>query len=388
MNLHEYQAKQLFSQYQIPVPPSKVISDIAELEQLPDQAWVVKAQVHSGGRGKAGGVKLAKNLAETIDFSQQLLGTELITPQSGGKGLPIDKLLLEPLSDIAQEFYLSLLIDRSQARLVMIASKAGGMDIETVAEQQPEAIFQQTIDPISGLQAYQTRQLAFALGLADKAINQFTHIGLALYRLFLDTDASLIEINPLVLSKDLQLLALDAKINLDDNALYRHPKLIELRDLRQEDAREALAKQYQLNYITLEGNIACMVNGAGLAMATMDLVKRQGGLPANFLDVGGGTNADRVAEAFKLIVSDSQVKAILVNIFGGIVRCDLIAQGIIQAMQEIKLDLPVVVRLEGTNAKQGQQMLADSGLKITATQDLSTASQQVVALAKGTDRIK
>lgn len=386
MNLHEYQAKGLFSDYGIPVPTGQVIASISEVNGFTDGAWVVKAQVHAGGRGKGGGVKRVNSLAELEAAARELLGGQLVTHQTGPKGLPIDKLLVESPCVIARELYLGALIDRSRNQLVFMASGMGGMDIEAVAASEPDKILQVAVDPVSGLQAYQCRQIGFGLGLEGAQIKELTHIMLGLYRLFIEKDLSLVEINPLVITGEGRLLALDAKINLDDNALFRHKDLEELRDPMQEDPTEHKAQQFDLNYVTLDGNIGCMVNGAGLAMATMDIIKLYGGEPANFLDVGGGTTAERVAEALKLIVADDKVEAILVNIFGGIVRCDLIADGILQAIREIGLHIPVVVRLEGTNAEAGRELLnsaglAGSGLSIIAATDLQDAAVKVVQAA-------
>ncbi|WP_455198632.1 ADP-forming succinate--CoA ligase subunit beta [Kaarinaea lacus] len=389
MNLHEFQAKRLFADYGIPVPDGHLVTSVAEAREIarwPNEAggWVVKAQVHSGGRGKAGGVKrLSDDPAELEVAAREMLGTRLVTNQTGPEGLPVDKLLIEAPCQIDRELYLGALIDRSQCQLVFIASSMGGMDIEKVAAENPDAILQVAVDPVTGLQAYQCRQIAFGLGLTGGQIKDVTKIMLGLYKLFMEKDLSLVEINPLVITEQGALLALDAKINLDDNALFRHRDLEELRDPMQEDPTEHRAQQFDLNYVTLDGNIGCMVNGAGLAMATMDLIKLHGGEPANFLDVGGGTTADRVAEALKLIVADEKVKAILVNIFGGIVRCDLIADGIIQAIKEIELSVPVVVRLEGTNAQVGRDRLEQSGLSIITAEDLSDAAVKVVKASEG-----
>ncbi|NOX75509.1 MAG: ADP-forming succinate--CoA ligase subunit beta [Gammaproteobacteria bacterium] len=385
MNLHEYQAKQLFADYGIAVPKGQIIGSVAEARELPGllggSGWVVKAQVHAGGRGKGGGVKMVSDLGELETAVRQMLSSRLITHQTGPAGLPVDKLLVEAPCDIDKELYLGALIDRSRNRLVFMASRMGGMDIEQVAASDPEQILQIAVDPIAGLRAYQCRQLAFGLGLNAPQMKEFTGIMMGLYRLFTEKDLSLVEINPLVITKTGELLALDAKINLDDNALYRHKDLQGLRDPSQEDPTEHKAAQFDLNYVTLDGNIGCMVNGAGLAMATMDLIKLHGGDPANFLDVGGGTTAERVAEALKLIVADKKVKAILVNIFGGIVRCDLIAEGIEQAIRDINLSVPVVVRLEGTNAEAGLEHINNSGLAIITADSLSDAAVKVVKAA-------
>ena len=386
MNLHEYQSKQLFSRFGIPVPDGVLIDspDNAEavLASVSSEKVVVKAQVHAGGRGKAGGVKLVDNHAQAVSETKRMFANRIVTKQTGEAGLPVSAVWIEEPTDIGREIYLSVLVDRETRRILFMASSAGGMNIEEVAAETPEKIHTITVHPASGLQGFHCRKLAFALHLEGTQIREFQKIMFALYELFIANDASLIEINPLVVTADGHLIALDAKINLDDNALYRHADLLEMRDISQEDEREAKAAEHDLNYITLDGNIGCMVNGAGLAMATMDLVKLHGGLPANFLDVGGGTTAERVAEAFKLILSDDKVKAVLVNIFGGIVRCDLIAEGIINAVKEVGIEVPVVVRLEGTNAQQGLQMLDDSGLSLSTASDLTEAAKAVVAAAQ------
>ncbi len=385
MNLHEYQSKQLFARQGIPVPAGKPAFSVFEAREaaqaLGGERWVVKAQVHAGGRGKAGGVVLVDTLDQVEAEAERLLGSRLVTRQTGEPGLPINVLLIEEPTAIARELYLSALVDRESRRILFMASSAGGMNIEEVAAQTPEQIHTIHIDPVAGLQGYQCRKLAFHLGLQGAQVREFQRFMQGLYSLFVMSDASLVEINPLVVDKGGALIALDAKINLDDNAFYRQGELVAMRDISQEDEREAAAREHDLNYITLDGNIGCMVNGAGLAMATMDLVQLQGGSPANFLDVGGGATAERVAEAFKLILSDAKVEAVLVNIFGGIVRCDLIADGIIQAVKEVGVEVPVVVRLEGTNAAQGLEKLTESGLAITTAADLTEAAQQVVAAA-------
>ncbi|NOX08951.1 MAG: ADP-forming succinate--CoA ligase subunit beta [Gammaproteobacteria bacterium] len=384
MNLHEYQAKQLFNQYGIPTPAGQVAGTVeavlAAARELGGDQWVIKAQVHAGGRGKGGGVELISGLDALADKAEALLGSYLVTPQTGTEGLPIHEVLIETPVAMEQELYLGALVDRASERIVFMACRAGGMNIEEVASNDPDAILTEQVDPAAGLQAYQCRKLGVGLGLKGAQLGQLTRIMLGLYRLFQDKDISLLEINPLVITESGDLLALDAKINLDDNALFRQKALLEIRDISQEDEKERIASEHELNYITLEGNIACMVNGAGLAMATMDLIKLQGGEPANFLDVGGGATAARVTEAFKLILSDSKVRAILVNIFGGIVRCDLIAEGIITAVREVGTELPVVVRLEGTNVEQGRALLQDSGLNVVAISDLSEAAKKVVAM--------
>jgi len=386
MNIHEYQAKQLFRSYGIPAPDGKPAASPQEAEraarELGGEGWVVKAQVHAGGRGKAGGVKLTKAVEEVAGLSRALLGKRLVTQQTDSLGLPVHKLLIEKTYPIKRELYLSLLVDRGTERMVFIASAAGGMDIETVAHEAPEKIISILIHPAAGLQANQCRQIAYALGLKGQQIKALTGIMQGMYNLFLDKDASQIEINPLIETEAGDLLALDAKINFDDNAVAAHPDILALRDAEQEDAKENKAQQYGLNYITLDGTIGCMVNGAGLAMATMDLVKLKGGTPANFLDVGGGTNVEKVCEAFKLILSDRNVKAVLVNIFGGIVQCDIIASGILAAIKQVHVAVPVVVRLEGTNAEQGRALLNNTGLNLYAADDLTHAAEQVVALAE------
>jgi len=387
MNIHEYQAKKLFTQYGIRVPTGIIAASAEEAKQvaktLGGESWVVKAQVHAGGRGKAGGVKRVSGLTELQHVVEHLLGINLVTHQTGPNGLPVNKVLIESLSSIERELYLSVLIDRSNERLVMMASGKGGMDIEELAANDPDQIISVQINPIVGLQAYQCRQVAFAIGLVGSQVKELTQTMNGLYRLFTDKDLSLIEINPMIITTQGELVALDAKINIDDNALYRQAELAELRDPTQEDEREYRAKQHELNYVTLSGSIGCMVNGAGLAMATMDLIKLQGGEPANFLDVGGGITRERVVEALKLIISDSHVRTILVNIFGGIVRCDLIADGLIQAMREIDLQIPVVVRLEGTNAERGLQLLDESGLAVITAESLTEAASKAVTAAKG-----
>jgi succinyl-CoA synthetase beta subunit len=386
MNIHEYQAKQLFQNYAIRIPEGRVATTAIEAEkiaqELTNESWVVKAQIHAGGRGKVGGVKVAKTPEEVFTFTHELLGTRLFTNQTDAAGLPIDSVLIEKTYPIKRELYLSLLIERNAERLVFVASAAGGMDIETVAHEMPEQIVTVTIHPATGLQASHCRRIAYALKLERAQQLQLEIIMRGMYDLFWEKDASQIEINPLIETENSELIALDAKINFDDNALALHPDILALRDIRQEEAKENEAQQFGLNYIALDGNIGCMVNGAGLAMATMDLVKLKGGFPANFLDVGGGTNVEKVCEAFKLILSDGTVKAVLVNIFGGIVKCDVIAEGILAAMAQIEVNVPVVVRLEGTNAEQGRALLTNTGLKLYAANDLNHAAEQVVALAE------
>ncbi|MGH8311711.1 MAG: ADP-forming succinate--CoA ligase subunit beta [Gammaproteobacteria bacterium] len=387
MNLHEYQAKRLFAAYDIPVPngrPATTPDAAAEAARdLGGSLWVVKAQVHAGGRGKAGGVKLCRSHDEVRVAAAALLGQRLTTHQTGPAGLPINTVLVEVGSDIERELYLSVLVDRAREQLVFMASAAGGMEIEEVAARTPGQIFRVWVHPAAGVQPHQVRDLAFGLGLGQKEQQAaFGKIVNGLYRLFMDKDASLVEINPLIVTAGGRVLALDAKVNLDDNALYRQTELAAMRDVSQEDARESEARQHELNYVSLDGDIACMVNGAGLAMATMDIIKLHGGRPANFLDVGGGATKERVTVAFKLILSNRSVKAILVNIFGGIVRCDLIAEGIIAAVKDVGVRVPVVVRLEGTNVEQGKALLAKSGLAITPANDLTDAAEKVVASIK------
>lgn len=387
MNLHEYQAKSLFKQYGLPVPQGELLTakDQATslLNKLGGGQWVIKAQVHAGGRGKAGGVKLVQGQQQACDFIDSLHGSRLVTYQSDAAGQPVDQLLIEVPCVIARELYLGAVIDRSLQQLVIMASTEGGVEIEKVAEQSPEKILTTAVHPMVGLQPFQARQLAFGLGLQGEQIKQFSGLLLSLARLFIENDLSLLEINPLVVTDSGQLLCVDGKINIDDNALYRHPELALLRDTRQEDEREVQAREWDLSYIALDGNIGCMVNGAGLAMATMDLIKLHGGAPANFLDVGGTATKERVAEAFKIILSDDSVTGVLVNIFGGIVRCDLIAEGIIGAVKEVGVTVPIVVRLEGNNADKGLQLLEQSGVSISAIQDLEGAAREIVALVSG-----
>ncbi len=382
MNLHEYQAKALFAQYGMPVPNNMVAATPEEAkagaESLATQKVVVKAQVHAGGRGKAGGVKLVDTPAEAAEFAKSLLGTNLVTIQTDAGGQPINTVLIEETSNIESELYLGMVIDRASQRVVIMASTEGGMDIETVAHETPEKILKAELNPLVGVMPYQCRELAFGLGLKGKQIKQFGSLLTGLCKLFVEKDLALVEINPLVITKEEDLICLDGKINIDGNALYRHPDLEELRDKSQEDERELRASEWDLNYVALEGNIGCMVNGAGLAMATMDIIKLKGGQPANFLDVGGGATKERVAEALKIILSDPDVKGILVNIFGGIVRCDLIADGIIAAVGEVGIEVPVVVRLEGTKAKEGRELLDKSGLNLQSASDLGDAAEKIV----------
>lgn len=385
MNLHEYQAKQLFSQYGLPINRGIACHSIEETEQalsqLSGDIFAVKCQIHAGGRGKAGGVKLVKNAEQARQFAEQWLGKRMVTFQTDSKGLPVNTIYVEETCEIERELYLGAVIDRSSQKVVFMASSAGGMEIEEIARNTPELIHKISLDPLTNAQPFQARELAFKLGLKGTEIQQFVTIFLQLAKLFLEKDLALLEVNPLVVTKQQNLICLDAKAVIDNNALYRHPDLKALEDETQEDPREAYASQWELNYVALKGNIGCMVNGAGLAMGTMDMIKLQGGEPANFLDVGGGATKERVAEAFKLILSDSQVKAVLVNIFGGIVRCDLIADGIISAVNEVDVKVPVVVRLEGTNAEQGRAILAQSGLNLAVAETLTQAAISAVNFA-------
>jgi succinyl-CoA synthetase beta subunit len=387
MNLHEYQGKLLFAQYGLPVSKGYAVSSVKEAVEAADtiggKEWVVKAQVHAGGRGKAGGVKLVKTKDEVKEFATHWLGKRLVTYQTDERGQPVHKILVETCTDIQKELYLGAVLDRGTQRIVFMASTEGGVEIEKVAHETPEKIHKAIIDPLTGPQPYQGRELAFKLGLVGDQIKQFTAIFVGLARMFSEKDLALIEVNPLVITTAGNLHCLDAKIVADGNALYRQPGLREMHDPTQEDERESHAAKWELNYVALEGNIGCMVNGAGLAMGTMDIVKLHGGQPANFLDVGGGATKERVTEAFKIILSDSAVKAVLVNIFGGIVRCDLIADGIIGAVNEVGVKVPVVVRLEGNNAELGAKKLAESGLNIIAANGLTDAAEKVVAAAGG-----
>lgn len=387
MNLHEYQSKQLFAEYGLPVSKGIAVDTPEEAAtacaEIGGTEWVIKAQVHAGGRGKAGGVKLVKSAAAAKAFAAKWLSKRLVTYQTDANGQPVNKMLVETCTDIAKELYLGAVIDRSSRRIVFMASTEGGVEIEKVAHDTPDKILKATIDPLIGAQPFQGRELAFQLGLKGDQVKQFTNIFIGLAQLFQDYDLALLEINPLVIKKDGNLHCLDAKINIDGNALYRHPKLKEMQDPSQDDPREVHAAQFELNYVALEGNIGCMVNGAGLAMGTMDIVNLHGGKPANFLDVGGGATKERVTEAFKIILSDANVKAVLVNIFGGIVRCDMIAEGIVGAVKEVGVKVPVVVRLEGNNAKLGAKVLSDSKLNIIAANGLTDAAKKVVAAAEG-----
>jgi succinyl-CoA synthetase beta subunit len=386
MNLHEYQAKSVLREYGIPTPRGLAVSvagdSPAAIKELGGEAWVVKAQIHAGGRGKAGGVKLCRSAGEVETTVQALLGSRLVTYQNAPDGQPVNAVLIEEILPIARELYLSITVDRAAECIAIVASAAGGMEIEAVAAQSPEQILRESVHPLTGLMDYQGRNLAFGLGLAGEQVASFVKLLKACHRIFMDKDLSLLEINPLVVTEDGRILPLDCKMSLDDNALYRQKALAELADMSQIDAKEAEAHRHNVNYIALNGSIGCMVNGAGLAMATMDLIKLSGGMPANFLDVGGGATAQSVAQAFQIILADANVKSVLINIFGGIVRCDLIAEGIIQAVREVGVKVPVVVRLEGTNADKGRELLANSGLAIIAANDLTEAAQRAVEEAK------
>ena len=387
MNFHEYQAKQLFAEYGIAVPAGRIARTPEEAveaaKSIPGDLWVVKAQIHAGGRGKAGGVKLAKNFDEVKQYAAAMLGTKMETYQSAGVALPIDTVLISEGTDIASELYLSVLVDRSTQSITFIASAEGGVEIEKVAEENPDAIKTLHVNYVQGLQPYQCRQMGFDLGLNAKQVGQLTKIMLGLYKLFNEKDLALVELNPLAILTDGNLAVLDGKVDSDDNASFRHPDLVAMRDIRQEDETEVKASQHDLNYVTMDGNIGCMVNGAGLAMATMDVIKLEGGEPANFLDVGGGATKERVTEAFKLILSSDKVKAIFVNIFGGIVRCDMIAEGIIAAVKEVDVKVPVIVRLEGTNVEEGKALLKNSGLAITPADDINDGAKKAVAAVSG-----
>ena len=387
MNLHEYQGKALFAEYGLPVSTGHAVETaeaaIAAANEIGGERWVVKAQVHAGGRGKAGGVKLVESPEAAGEFAQEWLGKRLVTYQTDAQGQPVSRILVEACTDIADELYLGAVVDRASRRIVFMASTEGGVEIEKVAHETPEKILKAEIDPMVGPQPFQGRDLAFRLGLAGAQVKQFVGIFMGLAKLFAERDLSLIEVNPLVITDDGNLHCLDAKVVVDSNALYRQPELEAMHDPSQEDEREAHAAQWELNYVALDGNIGCMVNGAGLAMGTMDIVKLHGGAPANFLDVGGGATKERVTEAFKIILSDDNVKAVLINIFGGIVRCDLIAEGVIGAVEEVGVSVPVVVRLEGNNAARGREVLAGSGLNIEAAESLADAAQKVVVAAGG-----
>jgi succinyl-CoA synthetase beta subunit len=385
MKLHEYQAKELLKKYGVPVPDGRVAFEVEEAVGVAKEISfpvVVKAQIHAGGRGKGGGIKVAKDADEVRGHAQSILGMTLVTVQTGPAGKKVNRLLIERTADISRELYLAVTADRSRSRPVMIASAAGGMEIEQVAASSPEKILKESIDPAVGFQSYQGRKLAFALGLDPRLVNPFSFLASAIYKTYAENDASLVEINPLVVTKDGKLVALDAKIDLDDNALYRHKSLEEWRDVSEEDPAELEAKKFDLNYVSLSGTIGCMVNGAGLAMATMDLIKLHGGEPANFLDVGGGATKENVAEAFKIILRDPKVKSILINIFGGIMRCDVIAEGVVAAAKELSVTVPLVVRLQGTNVEKGREILKDAKLNIVAIDDLAAAAKKAVELSK------
>jgi succinyl-CoA synthetase beta subunit len=386
MKIHEYQAKELFAKYGVPIPKGRPAFSVDEAKAAADEIGefpvVVKAQIHAGGRGKGGGVKVAKDAAELADYAGQILGMTLVTPQTGAEGKLVRRLLVEQGLDIESELYLGILPDRATARVVIMASRAGGMDIEEVAATTPEKIIRVQVDPLLGLQGYQIRQLAFGLELEPEVIKQFAGMIQKLYKLFIDYDSSLVEINPLVITADKQMLALDAKVNFDDNAMFRHKDIAELRDVDEEEPLEVEASQYNLNYIKMDGNIGNMVNGAGLAMATMDLIKLAGAEPANFLDVGGGASAEMVENGFRIILSDPAVKGIFINIFGGILRCDVLARGVVEAANKVGLNVPVVVRMEGTNVEQGREILEQSKLNLTTATDLKDAASKVAAIAK------
>jgi succinyl-CoA synthetase beta subunit len=384
LKIHEYQAKAILAKYGVPVPRGEVAFSSQEAGQvarrLGSNVVVVKAQIHAGGRGKAGGVKVVKSVDEAEQVAARLLGSTLVTYQTGPAGQHVSRLFIEEGLAIARELYLSLVIDRASQRIVMMLSAEGGVDIEEVAAKTPEKIHKELIDPAVGLQPYQARKLAFAVGLEGKQVDKATRMMRALYQAFIATDASLVEINPLIVTDSGELLALDAKMNFDDNALYRHAEFKDLRDLSEEDPLEVEASKYSLNYIRLDGNIGCMVNGAGLAMATMDIIKLAGGLPANFLDVGGGANAEQIRNAFKILMSDANVKAVLINIFGGILRGDVLAQGVIAAVKELGVPVPIVIRMKGTNVEEGKRLLAESGLNFTTAETMDEAADKVVAL--------
>jgi len=386
MNIHEYQGKEVLKQYGVAVPEGRVAFTVDEAVEaakaLGTQVVVVKAQIHAGGRGKAGGVKVAKSLDEVRQYASELLGKVLVTHQTGPEGKEVKRLLIEQGCDIKKEYYVGVVVDRSTGRVVMMASEEGGTEIEEVAARAPEKIFKEVIDPVVGLQPFQARRLAFNINIPNELVGKAVQFMTALYNAFVDKDCSIAEINPLVVTGDGNILALDAKLNFDSNALYRHPEIVALRDLDEEDEKEIQASKFDLSYIALDGNIGCMVNGAGLAMATMDIIKYYGGEPANFLDVGGGASKEKVTEAFKIILSDPKVKGIFVNIFGGIMRCDVIAEGVIAAARELGLDRPLVVRLEGTNVELGKKLLNESGLNITAADSMADGAQKIVELVK------
>ncbi|MFJ6412047.1 succinate--CoA ligase subunit beta [Terribacillus saccharophilus] len=384
MNIHEYQGKEVLREFGVSVPAGKVAFSVEEAveaaESLGTNVCVVKAQIHAGGRGKAGGVKVAKSLDEVRTYAEEILGKTLVTHQTGPEGKEVKRLLIEEGCDIQKEYYIGLVLDRSTSRIVMMASEEGGTEIEEVAAETPEKIFREAIDPVVGLTGYQARRLAFAINIPPESLNKAVGFMMSLYQAFVEKDCSIAEINPLVTTGDGQVLALDAKLNFDENALYRHKDIVALRDLDEEDEKEIEASKHDLSYISLDGNIGCMVNGAGLAMATMDIIKHYGGDPANFLDVGGGATTEKVTEAFKIILADQNVKGILVNIFGGIMKCDVIAEGVIGASRQVGLEIPLVVRLEGTNVEQGKKLLEESGLNITSAASMADAAEKIVAL--------
>ncbi len=386
MNIHEYQGKEILKQYGVKVPEGRVAFTVDEAveaaKELGTQVVVVKAQIHAGGRGKAGGVKVAKNLDEVRTYAEQILGKVLVTHQTGPEGKEVKRLLIEQGCDIKKEYYVGVVVDRATGRVVMMASEEGGTEIEEVAARTPEKIFKEVIDPVTGLTPFQARKLAYAINIPNELVNKAVKFMMGLYQAFVDKDCSIAEINPLVVTGDGEVMALDAKLNFDSNALFRHPEIVELRDLSEEDEKEIEASKYDLAYIALDGNIGCMVNGAGLAMATMDIIKFYGGEPANFLDVGGGASEEKVTEAFKIILSDEKVKGIFVNIFGGIMKCDVIANGIVAAAKQVKLDRPLVVRLEGTNVDLGKKILNESGLNIVAAESMADGAEKIVALVK------
>lgn len=386
MNIHEYQGKEILRQYNVSVPNGKVAFTVDEAVEaaktLNSSVYVVKAQIHAGGRGKAGGVKIAKSLDEVRTYASEILGKVLVTHQTGPEGKEVKRLLIEEGCDIKKEYYVGVVIDRVTGRVVMMASEEGGTEIEEVAEKTPEKIFKEVVDPAVGLQVFQARKLAININIPKELVNKAVKFMMALYQAFVDKDCSIAEINPLVVTGDGNVMALDAKLNFDSNALFRHKDIIELRDLDEEDPKEIEASKFDLNYIALDGNIGCMVNGAGLAMATMDIIKFYGGEPANFLDVGGGATTERVTEAFKLILSDDSVKGIFVNIFGGIMKCDVIASGVVEAAKQVSLDRPLVVRLEGTNVDLGKKILNESGLNIVAAESMADGAEKIVSLVK------
>jgi succinyl-CoA synthetase beta subunit len=386
MNIHEYQGKEILKKYGVAVPNGKVAFTVDEAveaaKELGTQVCVVKAQIHAGGRGKAGGVKVAKNLDEVRTYASEILGKTLVTHQTGPEGKEVKRLLIEEGCDIKKEYYVGLVLDRATSRVVLMASEEGGTEIEEVAEKTPEKIFKEEIDPVVGLQPYQARRIAFNINIPKELINQAVKFMTALYNAYIDKDCSIAEINPLVVTGDGKVMALDAKLNFDSNALYRQKDVLEYRDLEEEDAKEIEASKYDLSYVALDGNIGCMVNGAGLAMSTMDIIKHYGGDPANFLDVGGGATAEKVTEAFKIILSDPNVKGIFVNIFGGIMKCDVIAEGVVEAAKQVGLSVPLVVRLEGTNVELGKKILAESSVEIIAAESMADGAQKIVSLVK------